>query len=240
MWQCNSCICGVGLWRPQNCRTACGHSAQGMVWVTLLECNAPLRTPVLVGDHGCVPAHVGTLCTSVHLLEQFVPKNQSPQSHRGRRPPLASLGAHSLFIATVPPPTATKRWFSFEHPPTASSWNLDLLQELVASGTSQTGPTVVAGNNMLKVEKYIFDSCRWGHQDPGNGKLYRKRQCFASNADLSPLCLRCVCCVRHQLAEGTVDSGPRKGTRRSLVAGEYPWAFCVAWADLIKSASGGT
>ena len=133
-----------------------------------------------------------------------------------------------------------KRWRSFEHPPTASSWNLDLLQELVASGTSQTGPTVVAGNNMLKMEKYIFDSCRWGHQDPGNGKLYRKRQCFASNADLSPLCLRCVCCVRHQVVEGQVDSGPRKGTRRSLVACEYPWAFCVAWADLIKSASGGT
>ena len=133
-----------------------------------------------------------------------------------------------------------KRWFSFEHPPTASSWNLDLLQELVASGTSQTGPTVVAGNNMLKMEKYIFDSCRWGHQDPGNGKLYRKRQCFASNADLSPLCLRCVCCVRHQVVEGKVDSGPRKGTRRAVVAGEYPWAFCVAWAHLIKLASGGT
>ena len=46
-------------------------------WNVLL----PIRTPVLVGDHGCVPAHVGTLCTSVHLLEQLVPKNQSPQSH---------------------------------------------------------------------------------------------------------------------------------------------------------------
>jgi len=133
-----------------------------------------------------------------------------------------------------------KRWASFEHPPTAASWDLDLLQEFLASGTSQTGPTVVAGNNMLKVEKYIFDSCRWGHQDPGNGKLYRKRQCFASNADLSRLCLRCVCGVRHQIVEGTVDSGPRKGTSRALVAGEYPWAFCVAWANLIKSASGGT
>ena len=232
MWQCNSCICGVGLWRPRNCRTACGHSAQGMVWITLLECNAPLRTPVLVGNHGCVFAHVGTLCTSVHLLEPLVPKKQSPQSHRGRRPTLASLGAHSLFIAIVPPPIATQTLVQFEHPPTCSSWKLDLLQELVASGTSQT------------VEKYIFDSCRWGHQDPGNGKLYRKRQCFASNADLSPLCLHCECCVRHQVVEGAVDSGPRKGTRRSLVAGEYPWAFCVAWADLIKSlvksASGGT
>ena len=117
MWQCLSCMCGVGIWRTRNCRTDCGHSAQGMVWITLLECNAPLRTPVLVGDHGCVLAHVGTLCTSVHLLVPLVPKNQSPQSHRGRRPTLASLGAHSLFIASVPPPIATKqRWFSLEHP----------------------------------------------------------------------------------------------------------------------------
>ena len=88
-----------------------------MVWVTLLECIAPLRTPVLVGDHGCVPAHVGTLCTSVHLMEQLVPKNQSPQSHRGRRPPLASLGAHSLFIAIVPPPIATKTLVQFRASP---------------------------------------------------------------------------------------------------------------------------
>ena len=112
MWQCNSCMCGVGLWRPRNCRTACGHSAQGMVWVTFLECIAPLRTPVLVGDHGCVPAHVATLCTSVHLLEPLVPKNP-----RGRRPPLGSLGAHSLFIAIVPPPIATKTLVQFRASP---------------------------------------------------------------------------------------------------------------------------
>ena len=63
------------------------------------------------------PAPVGTLCTSVHLLEQLVPKNQSPQSHRGRRPPLASLGAHSLFIAIVPPPIATKTLAQFRASP---------------------------------------------------------------------------------------------------------------------------
>ena len=33
---------------------------------------------------------------------------------------------------------------------------------------------------------------------------------------------------------------PHVGLCRPLAAGEYPWAFCVAWADLIKSASGGT
>ena len=138
-----------------------------------------------------------------------------------------------------------KHWFSLEHPPTSASWKLDLVRESVASGTTQTGPTVVASGTsqlglMTKVEKYIFDSCRWGHEDPGNGNLYRKRQCFASNADLSSLCLRCVCCVRHQVVEGTIDAGPRKGTRHALVAGEYPWAFCVAWADIIKSACRGT
>ena len=49
-----------------------------------------------------------------------------------------------------------KRWFSFEHPPTASSWNLDLLQEFVASGTSHTGPTAVAGNNMMSVRNSVM------------------------------------------------------------------------------------
>ena len=130
MWQCDSCVCGVGLWRPRNCRTACGHSAQGMVWVTLLECIAPLRTAVLVGDHGCVPAHVGTLCTSVHLLEQLVPKNQSPQSHRGRRPPLASLGAHSLCIAIVPPPIATQTLVQFRASPNLFQLEIGLVARI--------------------------------------------------------------------------------------------------------------
>ena len=74
-----------------------------------------------------------------------------------------------------------QRWFSLEHPPSAASWNLDLLQDLLASGSSllasgssQIGTMVVAGNDMLKVRKYVFDSCRWGHRDPGNGKLFRK------------------------------------------------------------------
>ena len=164
MWQCNSCICGVGLWRPRNCRTACGHSAQRMAWLTLLECIAPLRTPVLVGDHGCVPAHVGTLCTSVHLLVQ------TPKNHRGRRPPLARLGAHSLFIAIVPPPIATKTLAQFRASPNCIQLEFGPVARICG-----LWPTVAAGNNMPKVETYLFDSCRWWHQDPGNGKLYRMR-----------------------------------------------------------------
>ena len=70
-------------------------------------------------EHRCVFRLIagGTLCTSVHFLEHLVPKNQSPQSHRGRRPPLASLGAHSLFIAILPPPIATKTLVQFRATP---------------------------------------------------------------------------------------------------------------------------
>jgi len=138
------------------------------------------------------------------------------------------------------------RWFSFEHPPTAASWNLDLIQDLLASGSELMLAAVSdqAKQQFMQVRRHVFDSCRWGHRDPGNGKLYRKRQCFASNVDLSPLCLRCVCPGRHQVVEGYIDAGARKGARRSRVAGEYPWAFCVEWAKLMKlraasSASGG-
>ena len=154
MWQCNSCICGVGLWRPRNCRTACGHSAQGMVWITLLECNAPLRTPVLVGDHGCVLAHVGTLCTSVHLLEPLVPKNQSPQSHRGRRPTLASLGAHRLFIAIVPSPIATHTLVQFRASPNLFQLEIGLVARIGGlwhqSDWRSTSSTVVVGGTKIQ------------------------------------------------------------------------------------------
>jgi len=81
---------------------------------------------------------------------------------------------------------------------------------------------LVAGSNMMKVEKYIFDSCRWGHQDPGNGKLYRKRQCCASNADLSPLCLRCVCCVRHQGGRGYCRLWSPQGDKQSTCGRRIP------------------
>ena len=64
------------------------------------------------------------------------------------------------------------------HPP-PEPWRRNLVRELVASSTTQTAPTVVAyGSSQLghmpMVEKYILDSCRWGHEDPGNGNLYRK------------------------------------------------------------------
>ena len=134
-------------------------------------------------------------------------------------------------------------WFSLEHPPTAASWNLDLLQALLASCSAPTS-AAQKSHAAQQVHRYVFDSCRWGHRDPGNNKLYRKRQCFASNADMSSLCLRCMCRERHQVVEGCIDGGARKGMRRAKVAGEYPWEFCVEWAKLVKtcaasSASGG-
>ena len=72
------------------------------------------------------------------------------------------------------------------------------------------------------MKRFTFDSCCWGHRDPGNGKLYEKEQSFASNADMSKLCFTCAGGHDHQKVEGTVPGGPRHGRRRSQVAGEYP------------------
>ena len=91
------------------------------------------------------------------------------------------------------------------------------------------------GNNQLSMRSFDFDSCCWGHVDPGNGMLYKKPQRFASNADMSSLCLKCPGGHEHQKVEGVVSGGLRHGERRSVVAGEYPMAFCMAWATLVKS-----
>ena len=147
-----------------------------MAWVTLLECTVPLCTPVLVGDHGCVPAHVGTLCTSVHILSTLSRRTNHCTCIEEEDLRLEAL-VHIVFsLQLCHHQMRQKRWFSLEHPQTSFSWNSDLLRALVASGTTQT---VASGTSqlghMLKVEKYIFDSCRWGHADPGKWELVQKK-----------------------------------------------------------------
>ena len=44
-----------------------------------------------------------------------------------------------------------------------------------------------------------------------------------------------VLLFKHQNCHGTVCSGARKGEKRSFVAGEYPVAFCHAFAQLLLS-----
>ena len=115
-----------------------------------------------------------------------------------------------------------QRCWSLEQPPHCVSWNLDIVKEF-------TDRELASGNAALK-----FDSCAWGHKDPGNGKPFLKRQCFVSNAQLIRLHRRCSCSPRaHQVVEGTVKSGSRKGELRSTISGEYPVDFCNAFAGII-------
>ena len=115
------------------------------------------------------------------------------------------------------------RFCSFEHPPGCASWPLDIVNEL-ATQTLATGDV-------------RFDSCAWGHRDPGNNRAYLKRQRFVANVPLATLCRRCSCQCAHQRIEGVVGSGARKGLRRSFIAGEYPVDFCHAFAPLVLSHS---
>ena len=116
---------------------------------------------------------------------------------------------------------------SFENPPGAASWNLDIVQRTLAEA---------------KMQRVYFDSCAWGHCDVESGKPYLKRQCIAASAsvDLSPLARKCTCPGGrargvHQVVEGTVRvPGEQKAVSRSTKSGEYPTALCRAWAQLVK------
>ena len=113
-----------------------------------------------------------------------------------------------------------QRFFSLEQPPHCVSWHLDIVQQF-------TERELAAGSNVLG-----FDSCAWGHEDPGSGKPFLKRQRFLSNAPVIGLSRRCTCNPRaHQIVEGRVESGSRRGVRRSIVSGEYPVKFCEALAE---------
>ena len=115
------------------------------------------------------------------------------------------------------------RGWSFGHPPPpgCASWPLDIVNELA----TQT----------LAIGDVRFDSCAWGHRDPGNNRPYLKRQRFVANVPLATLCRRCSCQCAHQRLESTVCSGARKGLRRSFIAGEYPIDVCHAFAQLVLS-----
>ena len=126
------------------------------------------------------------------------------------------------------------RLSSFEQPARAASWDLDIVQDMLRGSIVKMMPAS-GGTGAQPMKLFNFDSCCWGHKDPGNGKLYKKPQRFASNADMSRLCFKCTGGHEHQAVEGVVCGGPRHGQRRSKVAGEYPMDFCMAWAEVIKS-----
>ena len=53
----------------------------------------------------------------------------------------------------------------------------------------------------------------WGARDPGNMLAYKKPMRLASDVDLTPLIRTCNRQHLHQVVEGSVRSGARKGTR---------------------------
>ena len=119
-----------------------------------------------------------------------------------------------------------QRRVSLENPPSCASWCMDIMRSTLAA---------------IGAKKFVFDSCAWGHRDPGNGKPYKKAQCIASNVDLSGLVRHCSCGKQkgiHERVEGVVSillPGQTRRMRRSTYAGAYPKALCTAWARIIKA-----
>ena len=122
---------------------------------------------------------------------------------------------------------------SFENPPAARSWKLDIVQNTLATIGANT---------------YKTDSCAWGHVDPISGKPVKKQQCLASTANLSGLVRRCSCysgpgrCPAgvHEVVHGTVAIQPAVGgtmrsIRRSKWAAAYPEKLCREWAAIVRS-----
>ena len=163
--------------------------------------------------------HLGPPCTFWSPLARRCNMRLDADNERLRLKALAFL-VFSLQVCNFQ--RQHQRYWSLEQPPHCVSWNLDIVKEF-------TERELATGNAALK-----FDSCAWGHKDPGNGKPFLKRQCFASNAQLIGLHRRCSCSPRvHQVVEGTVESGSRKGERRSAISGEYPVEFCNAFAGVV-------
>ena len=110
-----------------------------------------------------------------------------------------------------------------ENPPQCRSWSLDMTQDMIETG------------KLISVD---FHGCAWGMVDPGNGLPYKKPMRIASTVDLSILGRKCDNQHSHQVVEGCVDCGVRKGTRRSQISGEYPLELCRAWVACMQAAIG--
>ena len=130
---------------------------------------------------------------------------------------------------------------SFENPPSARSWSLDVVKDTMAA---------------IGADTYKTDSCAWGHVDPESGKPVKKEQCVASTACLSSLVRRCTCysgpgrCPSgvHQRVHGSMsmpvvgDTAPAVGGKcinRSTWAGAYPEDLCRAWAQVVRASIAG-
>ena len=111
---------------------------------------------------------------------------------------------------------------SIEQPPQCVSWNIRATQLFYAAQPDW--------------RHFCWPSCAYGMCDPVTGAPWKKMQSFLSNADLGLLASRmCVCRVRHGVVHGHIQSGLRRGQRRTTVAGEYPVQMCQALAAVVST-----
>ena len=59
-------------------------------------------------------------------------------------------------------------------------------------------------------------------------------QGFLSNADLGQMTAKSCTCIMHAHTKGTIKSGPRRGERRTTIAGEYPMQMCQVLASVVR------
>ena len=146
-------------------------------WNALLPCVRQFLRAIMIV---CTPmwVHGAPLCTLSSTLSCRTNRRSRAENEDRRLEALAHL---CFSIQLCRRQIRQGRWLSLEQPPTASSWHLDLLQDLLASGSSQTltaqripAATLAAGSDS-QVQQHAFDRCRWWHQAPGHGKLYNKQ-----------------------------------------------------------------
>ena len=110
---------------------------------------------------------------------------------------------------------------SLEQPPRCASWGLRSTEQFYAAQPDW--------------QHFCWPSCAYGMRDPVTGVPWKKMQGFLSNADLGRVASRtCECRVRHGWIQGQIMSGPRRGQRRTAIAGEYPTQMCQALVAVVR------
>ena len=179
------------------------------------ECRKLVWALIVLGCPRWV--HVGFPCTFWSLMAHFTRRHDPDMDESTRLQNLVFI----IFARQV------GRWqhqhgrhFSFENPPRCRSWSLDVVVEMV---------------NAYSMKVVDFDCCMYGAVDPGNGLFYKKAMRIAMTLPLDQLAVRCDKCHAHQTVQGAVDSGPRRGTRRSKVSGEYTTMLCKRWIAIVQA-----
>ncbi len=164
--------------------------------------------------------HVGFPCTFWSMMAHLTRKDDAQANEAKRLEQLVFI----FFARQIGEWQVSRgRHISIENPPRCRSWALDVVQDMVTRW------------NLSSVD---FDSCMYGAVDPGNGLYFKKAMRIAMSLPLDGLHVRCNKSHEHQTVHSVVDSGPRKGTPRTQVSGEYPKELCRRWVTLVQAAIG--